>query len=230
MTPWLFRLAVAGALAMLASIPFLGVAAAPCNPLPMSPMIAFELVRTVEDIQFLLGLPGDACRMALAQQLDHANLVDTFAYIPAYVAFFAFAALGLGARSRMLGRGTALLAVICGVADVAENMGMLALSATPEDPGLWLTVLIVATNVKWVGLGVVTTLCGLMLARRGGMWRFLAPICAAPLAIAIWAVAAPQAAGPYLLSGMTIASLPILTACIAGALRRSHGADASVAA
>lgn len=230
MKHWYFRLAVIAAIAMLAIAPLMGISAPPCNPLPMSTLTAFELVRTTEEVQRILGLPGDACRIALAPQLDHANFVDMFGYIPAYTAFYGFAALGLGARDRLLGRITFGLAILCAVADVFENLGMFAVSAAPEAQTTWLTVLIVATNVKWVGLGLVTTLCGLMIGRRGGWWWLLAPLGAVPLATSLWAVMAPDAAGQYLIPGMTIASVMLLGVCIWRSVKREPRAADAVAA
>ena len=110
-TKWIFRLAVIAAALMLAVIPFMAITAAPCNPLPMSTLTAFELVRTTAEVQRILGLAGETCRAALASQLDHANIVDTFAYIPAYTAFYCLTALALGAHTRGLGRITVILAI-----------------------------------------------------------------------------------------------------------------------
>jgi len=225
-TKWIFRLAVIAAALMLAVIPFMAITAAPCNPLPMSTLTAFELVRTTAEVQRILGLAGETCRAALASQLDHANVVDTFAYIPAYTAFYSLTALALGVRNRGLGRLTAILAVACAIADVFENIGMFTLSATPDQPTPWLLGLMIATNIKWVGLAVVTTLCGVMIAQRGSAWMIALPICAIPLASSLWAVAAPDAAGQYLLPGMTIASVFLLLVAIWGAIRGDRPASA----
>lgn len=218
-TKWVFRFAVIAAALMLAVIPFMGITAPPCNPLPMSTLTAFELVRTTAEVQRVLGLAGEPCRAALASQLDHANLVDTFAYVPAYTAFYGLTAWALGARNRRLGGLTVILAIACAVADVFENIGMFTLSAAPDAPTPWLLGLVIATNIKWVGLAVVTTLCGVMLAQRGGAWIIALPFCAIPLASSLWAVAAPDAAGQYLLPGMTIASIFLLLVAIWGAIR-----------
>jgi len=218
-TKWTFRLAVIAAAIMLAVIPFMAITALPCNPLPMSTLTAFELVRTTEEVQRVLGMAGEACRAALAPQLDHANIVDSFAYIPAYTAFYCLTALALGARNRRLGLFTAILALACAIADVFENIGMFTLSASPDAPTPWLMGLFIATNVKWVGLALVTTLCGVMIAHRGALWMIALPICAIPLVSSIWAVAAPDAAGQYLLPGMTIASVFLLLVAIWGAIR-----------
>ena len=219
MTKWTFRLAVIAALVMLAVAPLMAIAALPCNPLPMSTLTAFELVRTTADVQRILGQAGETCRIALAPQLDHANFVDTFAYIPAYTAFYGLVAWGLRARDRGLGLLTLIVAAACAIADVFENIGMFTLSASPDAPTPWLQILIIATNAKWIGLGLVTTLCGLMIARRGGAWMVALPVCAVPLGTSLWAAIAPDAAGQYLLTGMTIATVFLLLAAIWGAVR-----------
>lgn len=218
-TKWAFRLAVVSAVTMLAISTFMAVTAAPCRPLPMSTLTAFELVRSVADLQRIFGLPGEACRLAMAQQLDHANLIDTWVYIPAYTAFYALVAYALGRRDRTLGWITVALAIGCAVADVFENIGMFMLSAAPDAASPWLMGLIVSTNAKWVGLAVVTTLCGVMLMRRGGFGWLGLLACAAPLATSLWAIAAPDAAGRYLIPGMAIASITLLGVAIVGSFR-----------
>ncbi len=220
MTRWLFRLALLAAVTMLAAVPFMAISAEPCSPTPASALVSFELVRSTEDVQRILGLPGDACRAALAPQLDHANIVDTFAYIPAYMIFYVLVALALGAQGRRLAIFTAALAIACGIADVLENVGMLTLSAAPDAPTPWLAVLIPATNFKWIGLAAVTTLCGFLLSRRGGLWWFALPACAVPLGSSLWAVFDPDAAAQHLLPAMTLASVILLLVAIWGAIRR----------
>lgn len=212
-----FRLSVAAAVIMLAVSAFMKVTAEPCNPLPMSPMVAFELVRSVADLQRIFGMPGDACRVDLVAQLNHANVIDTFAYIPAYTAFFVLVAYALGRADRWLGLGAIACAVVCAAADVVENMGMFALSRAPDVWSAWGMALVAATNVKWVGLAVVTTLCGAMVMRRGRFGWFTQVLCAAPLVTSLWALAQPDAAGQYLLPAMVVASVMLLAVAVMGA-------------
>lgn len=227
---WAFRLAVAAALIMLGVAALMAVTAPPCNPLPMSTLTAFELVRSIADLQRIFGMPGDACRAALVPQLDHANLIDTVAYIPAYTAFFGLTAYALGRRDRTLGWIAVILALGNAVADVFENLGMFALSAAPDETSPWLMGLIVSTNAKWIGLAVVTTLCGVMLARRGGFGMAALIACAAPLVSSIWALIAPDAAGQYLIPGMTIASVLLLGVAAVGSFRGEGGNPAPATA
>ncbi len=220
---WAFRLAVVAAVAMLVVATFMAITAPPCNPLPMSTLTAFELVRSAADLQRIFGEAGDACRTTLVPQLDHANVVDTFAYIPAYTAFFVLTAWGLGEKARGPAKPAIYLALACAVADVLENLAMFALSATPDASSPWMMVLIVFTNLKWVGLAVVTMLCGVMLARRGGFGWVALLLCVLPLVPSIWALINPDAAGQYLIPGMVVASVMLLAIDIFGAIRGGTG-------
>lgn len=214
-----FRLAVIAALLMLGITPLMAIAAPSCHPLPMSTLTAFELVRSVADLQRILGLPGEGCRAALAPQLDHANFVDLIAYIPAYTAFYALTAYALGRRDGALGWITVIAALGCAISDVFENLGMFALSAAPDEQSPWLMALIISTNAKWIGLAVVTTLCGVMLARRGGFGWLALIGCAAPLVSSIWTLIDPDGGGQYLIVGMTIASVILLGIAAVGSFR-----------
>ena len=164
-----FRLALLAAAVMLGVIPLFGVTAPSCAPLPMPPLTAFELARSVADLQRIFGMAGDACRAPLVAQLDHANFVDAVAYIPAYTAFYALTLLGMGRHDRAIGWTGAAIVLACAIADWTENTSLFQLSAAPDAPSVWLPVLIVATNFKWIGLAVATTLGGVMLWRRGGL-------------------------------------------------------------
>lgn len=215
---WAFRLAVIAAIAMLAIATLMSVAAPPCNPLPMSTLTAFELVRTDADLQRIFGDAGAACRVDLVLQLDHANLIDSVAYIPAYAAFYALVLYALGRRDRVLGWIGVVIVVVCALADWVENYSMFQLSAWPSGAAA-LGSLQVSTEIKWVGLAVATTIAGVMLARRGGFgWAALVP-CTAPLVTSLWSLAAPDAAGQYLIPGMTIASVMLLAVGVVGSFR-----------
>ncbi len=219
-----FRLAVIAAVAMLAVTPLMAVTARSCHPLPMSALTAFELVRSVDDLQRIFGMAGDACRAPLVEQMDHANLIDAIVYIPTYTAFYALVLFALGRRDRMIGWIGVAVALTCAVADWFENAGLFQLSAAPDVASVWLTVLIVATNVKWVGLGLATTIGGVMLLRRGGLgWLgFLA--CVAPLGTSLWTVISPDAGGAWLIVGMTLASVMLLAVALWGSFAKERSA------
>jgi hypothetical protein len=221
-----FRLAVIAAVMMLGIGAVMGVTAAACRELPMSALTAFELVRSVDDLQRIFGLAGEACRAPIAAQLDHANLIDAAAYIPAYAAFYALVLFGLGRRDRALGWAGVAVVVGCAVADWIENTAMFQLSAAPDAPSVWILVLIAATNVKWVGLAIATTLGGVMLWRRGGLGWLGLVACAVPLVVSLWAVAAPDAAGRWLMPGMAVASVMLLAVALWGSFAKDPAPEA----
>ena len=226
---WVFRLAVIAAIAMLAIATLMSVTAPPCNPLPMSTLTAFELARTDTDLQRIFGETGAACRVDLVLQLDRANLIDSVAYIPAYAAFYALVLYALGRRDRMLGWTGVIIVAVCALADWVENYSMFKLSAWPSESAA-LGSLQFSTEIKWVGLAVATTIAGVMLARRGGFgWAALVP-CAAPLVTSLWSLATPDAAGQYLIPGMTIASVMLLAVAIVGSFRNDSSPPRSVIA
>lgn len=205
-----FRLAVLAAVAMLGVAAFMGVTAPPCRPLPMSALTAFELVRSVDDLQRIFGVAGEPCRAPIVAQLDHANLLDAIAYIPAYAAFYALVLFGLGRRDKALGWAGIIIVIVCAAADWIENAAMFQLGAAPDVASDWITVLIVATNLKWVGLAIATTIGGVMLWRRGGLGWLGFIACAVPLPVSVWAVLSPDAAGQYLIPAMAVASVMLL--------------------
>ena len=105
-----------------------------------------------------------------------------------------------------------------------DRFGVFALSAAPDEASPWLMGLIVSTNAKWTGLAIVTTLCGVMLARRGGLGWLALIACAAPLVSSIGALIAPDAMGQYLITGMTAASVVLLGVGAFEAVRRRSAA------
>jgi len=221
-----FRLAVIAAMAMLAIGAQMAVTALPCRELPMPALTAFELARNVDDLQRVFGLAGEACRAPITAQLDHANVLDAVAYIPAYTAFYALVLFGLGRRDKTIGWAGVAIALACAVADWIENAAMFQLSAAPDELSGWLLVLMISTNLKWVGLAVATTLGGVMLWRRGGLWRLALVACAVPLPVSLWALAAPDAAGSWLVPGMAVASVMLLAVAVWGSFARDAAAKA----
>jgi hypothetical protein len=221
-----FRLALVAAVAMLAAGAFMGVRE-PCQPLPMSAMIAFELARSPADLNRIFDTGEEGCGTEIARQLEHANMLDTFAYVPAYAAFFVLVLYALGRRDKALGWTGIVLVLVCAIADLVENAAMFGITyglGAADDP---LAMLIVATNVKWIGLAIATTLAGAMLWRRGGLgWvGFLA--CAIPLPVSVWALIAPDAAGRYLIPGMAAASVMLLAVAVWGSIAKVAGQQAA---
>jgi hypothetical protein len=64
-----------------------------------------------------------------------------------------------------------------------------------------------------------------MLARRSRFGWVSLVLCAAPLVSALWAVAAPDAAGQYLIPGMVVASVMLLAVAVMGAFAHGPAAE-----
>ena len=69
-----------------------------------------------------------------------------------------------------------------------------------------------------------------MLARRGGFGWLALLACAAPLVSSLWALVSPDAAGQYLIPGMTVASVMLLGVDVICAFRREDGVRAAAVA
>jgi len=139
-----FGLGAVAAIAMLAIATLMAVTAPSCSPLPMSTLTAFELVRSVGDLQRIFGMPGDACRAALATQLDHANMINSVGYIPAYTAFYGLVVYALERRDRMIGWiVTVAVALGCAVAETVRRgtSRRFQLSAAPDAESPWILAL-----------------------------------------------------------------------------------------
>lgn len=224
-----YRISVFGALVVLALTVLARLGPPPadtCNALApgYEPIAAFELARSVSDLQVIFGQPGDACRAGITATLDQANVFDAAIYIPAYTLFLAFVLLGLragtgaGTLARRLAGVGAGVAVASALGDYVENAALFQLSAAPDVASVWMPVLIGATNFKWVGLGLATALGGVVLWTRGGLARAAIGPCSLALVAGVAAIAAPGVAGPWLLESMTVAWLPLLAVAVAGAL------------
>jgi hypothetical protein len=223
-----YRISVFGALVLLALTMLARLGSPPAGTCSLlaegyEPIVAFELVRSVSDLQVIFGQPDDACRAGITASLDQTNVIDATIFIPAYTLFLAFVLLGLRAGSgaatlahRLAGLGAAI-AMTPALADYVENAALFQLSAAPDVVSVWIPVLIGATNFKWVGLGLVTALGGVVLWTGGGLARSAIGPCSLALVVGVVALVAPGVAGPWLLEAMTVAWLPLLVVALAGA-------------
>jgi len=200
-----YRLSLLGAVLVLAFAVFsLTQKPAPvCGGLPPNyqPIIAFELVRSVSDLHRIFGESAGPCRTAIAQQMDSINRGDSAFFIPAYGTFLIFFFLGLRSRNARLATIAMWITFVACIADYVENTCLFNLSPNPDVASDWLSMLMWATETKWVGLGIVGAIGGYVLW-NGNAGRWLDRI--APVACGIGAVAAlitipsPELAGPYL--------------------------------
>jgi hypothetical protein len=192
-----------------------------CGNLPTNyaPIIAFELVRSVQDLHAIFGDSAGACRTAIAARLDYINEVDSYAFIPAYGAFLVFFFLGMRARNAGLAGLAIVLTLAACFADYAENYCLFHLSAHPDSTD-WIAPLMLATESKWIGLGVVGMLGGLLLWRDGSRIDWLvATLCAIGLAATLTTLVAPHHIGPYLSNALALGWIVFLVVDIRETVR-----------
>jgi hypothetical protein len=171
-----------------------------CGDLPSNyaPIIAFEMARSVADLQAIFGETPSECRTAITKQLDSVNVIDCLLYIPAYGVFLVFCFLGMRSRNRRLGTAAALVTIAACAADYAENLCLFRLSANPDIESQWLTHLAWTTEIKWVGLGIASAIGAAILWNISGWWRLASIACSFALVAALITIINPAAAGPYL--------------------------------
>jgi hypothetical protein len=163
-----------------------------------APIIAFEMARSVNDLHAIFGAADSDCRAAITAQLDTINWFDVFIYIPTYGAFLIFFLLGMRNRDSRLASPAIRVALVACAADYAENICLFQLSANPDSASKWLSLLAWATEIKWVGLGVVGALAGYLLASRGGAWRLTMIPCVLGLLAALATIPMAATVGPSL--------------------------------
>ncbi len=168
-----------------------------CGPLKpnYAPIIAFELARSVTDLQAIFGTTPGACRGAIAAHMDTINLIDSLAFIPAYGLFLIFFFLGRTSKSRALAYAGVSIAVLACLADYAENFALFNLSPNPDSP-VWIPLLIGATETKWVALGVAG-LAAIPLLWNGGLGWVALVTGVVGLAAALMTIPASPLIGPY---------------------------------
>ena len=166
-----------------------------------APIIAFELTRSVSDLHAIFGDSAGPCRIAIAREMDSVNMGDSFFFIPAYGGFLFFFFLGLRARDVRLASLAMSITLLACAADYVENECLFHLRATPDVATKWLSLLMWATEVKWVGLGIVNAIGGYVLfASHIGRWlyRFAIVPCSIGIVAALITIPSPAIAGPYL--------------------------------
>ncbi len=188
-----------------------------------TPIIAFELVRSTADLHAIFGAAPGACRTAIAGRMDFINTIDSVAFIPIYGAFLFFFFLARR-PSALANLGAALVVAAC-LADYVENYALFHLSAAPDTPGRWLTLLIWATETKWVGLGIANALGGLLIFNaRNPLTYFALLFCVVGTAASLISIVNAAAVGPYLSNAIALGWLVFLIEVAAGTVRSIRAA------
>ena len=145
-----------------------------------SPVVAFELAGTPEDVAGILGETGSAERVEAARKMDRGNEID-FAFMVAYAAFHVGIALLLAAHGLVRGGVLATLLVLAAVmapADALENRQLLFLSHAAPSPEMTaaLARLRVFTLIKWYAIFAFAALVTPYVWRERDWWRWSAPL------------------------------------------------------
>ncbi|MGH6615600.1 hypothetical protein [Sphingomonas sp.] len=132
-----------------------------CGPIgDLTPIIAFEFVRTPAEVALLFG--SDPCRSALVAAQKTGLLLDEFGFIPAYTAFLILGALAAGSRGTLRTLTIVALA-IAGLSDEIEGVLLYAIlrdlpgTQSLLDPLWW------AVHVKFALLALGTAGIGVAL-------------------------------------------------------------------
>jgi hypothetical protein len=194
---------------------------APCGTLSphYATIIAFELARSVGDLQAIFGDAPSTCREKLIASIDYINWADNFAYIPAYGLFLLFFFLGARARDSRLATIGLFLTLLAAVSDYGENYNLFQLTGNLDTPSVWLFYLPWATGAKWVALAAAGTIGGAILAKRGGFGYAAAVACALGFAIVVLATIDPHGYGAQISNGILLSWIVFLIVDVREAFR-----------
>ena len=145
--------AVAGLSALAVTVAFrlLPEVKAAGDCIPGDAVVRFEFARSNADVPFLFG----ACQAQAKAAVDAVNHLDVAAYIPSYNAFAALAAVFLARTWRgPLVAAAILAAVVAFVADYAETITLLRITANLDGAGTLYATSSTAAWVKFIGLGI----------------------------------------------------------------------------
>lgn len=88
-------------------------------------VIRYELARSSEDLAYVFGAEGEACRSLRVAAMDALNRVDLYWFVPAYALFLVFGGLFLGGARVRLAIGAGALVGFAAVLDVFETVALL---------------------------------------------------------------------------------------------------------
>jgi hypothetical protein len=194
------------------------------GPLPggVSALLAFQLARTPADIETVFGPPDDPCRARMIMAMDRANRVDLVGFIATYTVFLACFFLALRRLGAHVVAGVGLIAVVASAAfDVLETATQLHITGALPGSSLSLTLLVIGSRGKFLGLAVVSTCAGWGMFVRGKVpGRVIGSVCIAAAALVVagllWLPARPA-----LSAGGAIAWILMLLYALQAALRRA---------
>ncbi|HET8937923.1 MAG TPA: hypothetical protein VFN67_30980 [Polyangiales bacterium] len=136
-----------------------------------SPIIAFELAASRDEVETMFKQAGSPEREELRQAMDRGNQVD-FVFLVLYAGLLGTVALGLARRAALW------LAPLAAAADVLENLQLFAITrALGADYTAALAQLQIWTRIKWGALALALIFIAPALLRRGRFERAAAMWC-----------------------------------------------------
>jgi hypothetical protein len=199
---WARRTALLGLLVfalavVFAILPAVRQAANVCGHGP--DMTAFELARSVDDLNRVFAETQPGCRDATTKAMNHMNRVDLPFFMVVYTAFMASAALFESAKSKQRRWLWGLLAAaVALLGDLLETGILLQITADLADPAEWVGPLVVTTWIKWLALGTYAGLVAVLtLAHAPRRW-IIGGVNLAAAVFTILALVAPQIFGDFM--------------------------------
>ncbi|MEO0961362.1 MAG: hypothetical protein AAFY01_02955 [Pseudomonadota bacterium] len=169
-----------------------------------SPVIAFEMARSVADLHAVFGTPDDPERARRIAMMDDGNIWD----FPFMIAYGLFIALFLRAAGKASGNSIwyllAMLGIIAAAADAIENNILLGLTADIEGaPDIGLLAYPVWT--KFLSIMITGAAAGVAIATQGRhFWRILGVVATASALLVLPGFYDPATYGTLLTLGITI--------------------------
>lgn len=151
------------------------------GPLPRgfsSPILAFELAATRDEVETMFAADGSDEREALRQAMDRGNQID-YLFMLLYGAFLATVSLGFARTHTTKLLPVVALAPLAAAADAVENIQLLTITrALGGDYTTALDRLQVWTRVKWGALALALVCLAPALFRGNLLERMVGTLCA----------------------------------------------------
>ncbi len=191
-------------------------------------IIRYELARDAADLAHVFGAAGDACRPLRVDAMDALNRIDLFWFVPGYVLFLVCGGFFLASATRLpVAIAAGALAVIAGVLDVFETLGLLAASPDHAPDAAQMTTIYWLATGKFVLLVLNALALGWLVLSKRSIARWIA---AGLLFLPVFGVAAMYVDLQFISAqtlSFTLGWLGVLALAIASLVWRSGDARAA---
>jgi hypothetical protein len=162
-------------------------------------LIAFELARSVAQINTVFAETTPGCRDAMAKAMNQMNRLDLPLFMSVYAIFMVSAALFESAKSRQRRWLWALLAAgVALLGDLIETGVLLQITDNLDDPGEYIGPLIVSTWIKWLALGIFAGLVAVLTLQQSPRRWVIGLVNLAAAALTVLALVAPATFGLWM--------------------------------